>query len=55
MNTVSTFNAFPMPQVEDMLEKIGQAQFISTLNLTKGYWQIPMAVADKESTTFGSP
>lgn len=47
---VSTFNTFPVPQVDDMLEKIGQAYVISTLDLTKGYWQIP---TDKERTLWG--
>lgn len=38
-----------------MVEKIGQAKYISTIDLTKGYWQIPMAVQDKEKTAFGTP
>lgn len=32
VNTVSVFDAFPIPHIEEMLEKIGQAQFISTLD-----------------------
>lgn len=38
VNTVFMFAAFPMPHIEDMLEKIGQAHFISILDLTKEYW-----------------
>lgn len=34
---------------------IGQARFISTLDLTKGYWHIPMAPQDKEKTDFVAP
>lgn len=48
INEITTFDAFPMPQVDDMLEKVDQAQYISTLDLTKGYWQIPMAAVDRE-------
>lgn len=55
INKIATFDAFPLPQVNDMLEKVGQAQYISTLDLTKGCWQIPMAAADKEKTAFGTP
>lgn len=55
VNKIATFNAFLMPQVDDMLEKVGQAQYVSTLNLTKGYWQIPMAAVDKEKMDFGNP
>ncbi|KYO45527.1 hypothetical protein Y1Q_0015177 [Alligator mississippiensis] len=36
VNEIMTFNAFPMPQVDDMLEKAGQAWYIFTLDLTKG-------------------
>lgn len=44
-----------MPHVEEMLEKIGQAWFILTLDLMKGHWLILMAREDKEKTAFGNP
>lgn len=43
-----------MPLVEEMLKKIGQTQFRSILDLTKGYWQIPMVPTDKGKTAFGT-
>ncbi|KYO28055.1 hypothetical protein Y1Q_0014229 [Alligator mississippiensis] len=55
VNEITMFNAFPMPQVDDILEKVGQARYISTLDLTKGYWQILMAAVDKEKMAFGTP
>lgn len=55
LNEVAIFYAFPMPQVDNMVEKIGQAKYISMLDLTKGYWQIPMAIQDGEKTMFGIP
>lgn len=55
VNSISFFDAFPKPNIEEMLEKIGQAKFISTLDLMKGYWQIPMVPEDKMKTTFGTP
>ncbi len=39
LNAQSKFDAYPMPRVDDLLEKIGQAKFITTLGLCKGYWQ----------------
>ena len=43
LNQVAKFDAYPMPRIEEMFEKIGSATVISTLDLAKGYWQIPMA------------
>lgn len=37
LNMVALFNAFPMPDVEELLEQIDQAKYISTLDLSKGY------------------
>lgn len=37
LNTISRFDAFPMPQISKLLERVGQAKFISTLDLAKGY------------------
>ncbi|KAJ1191024.1 hypothetical protein NDU88_000341, partial [Pleurodeles waltl] len=34
--------------------KLGKAKYMSTLDLTKGYWQIPLAQADKEKTAFST-
>ena len=40
LNSVSKTDAYPMPRVDDLLDELGQARFISTLDLTKGYWQV---------------
>ncbi|CAB3985651.1 Hypothetical predicted protein [Paramuricea clavata] len=42
LNRVTKMNAYPMPRTDQMLEKIAKAKFISTIPLTKGYWQIPL-------------
>jgi hypothetical protein len=35
-------DAYPIPRMDQMLEKVAQARYISTLDMTKGYWQIPL-------------
>lgn len=55
VNAMAKFDPLPTPHINEMLEKVGQAQFISTLDMTKGYWQIPLATPDQEKTTFGTP
>ena len=44
-----------MPRIDEMLDAIGNAKYISTLDLVKGYWQIPMDKQDCEKTAFSSP
>ena len=41
LNCVTKMDAYPMPRTDQMLEKIAKAKFISTIDITKGYWQIP--------------
>jgi hypothetical protein len=50
---IAKFDAYPMPRVEEVLERIGSSDYISTLDLAKGYWQIPMAQDSREFTPFG--
>lgn len=55
LNGVAKFDAYPMPRADEILERVGQAMYISTLDLTKGYWQIPMEESSKEKTAFTTP
>ena len=52
---MTKYDAYPMPRIEEMLDQIGNAHFITTLDLAKGYWQVPMSEEDKEKTAFVSP
>ncbi len=38
LNEVSEFDGYPMPRVDELLDHLGRARYISTLDLTKGYW-----------------
>ena len=42
LNAMSEFDVYPMPRIDDLLERIGRAGFITTLDLCKGYWQVPL-------------
>lgn len=44
-----------MPRIDQMLDQIGNANYITTLDLAKGYWQVPMADEDQEKTAFSHP
>ena len=55
LNAITKFDAYPMPRIEELLDKIGTARYISTMDLAKGYWQVPMSDEDREKTAFSSP
>lgn len=40
LNEVSEFDAYPKPLVDELIDCLGMAHFITTLDLTKGYWQV---------------
>ncbi|XP_025061953.1 GTP cyclohydrolase 1-like [Alligator sinensis] len=44
-----------MPHIAHLIERIREAQYISTIDLTKRYWQIPMRPTDSAKTAFGMP
>ncbi len=48
-------NPYPIPQIEDMIDDIGQVSYITALNHTKGYWQESVAMASQEKTAFVTP
>ena len=52
LNTVTKMDAYPIPSMDRMIEKVASAKFISTIDLTKGYWQIPLEVSTIEKSAF---
>lgn len=46
---------YSMPQVDKLLDQFGEAQYITTLDLTKGYWQILLTSDSQEKNTFTTP
>lgn len=52
LNSFTIPDAYPMKIAKELLFEVGGAQFISVLDLTKGYWQIPMKDDAKPFTAF---
>lgn len=40
LNAISDFNSYPLFKVDDLVDRLARACFVSTLDLTKGYWQV---------------
>ncbi|GFW24720.1 retrovirus-related Pol polyprotein from transposon 17.6 [Trichonephila clavipes] len=52
LNSESVSDDFPMEDAVELIHSIGRANIITTLDLLKGYWAIPMAEDSKNITSF---
>jgi len=48
-------DSFPLPNIIDILDQLGNAKYFSTLDLAFGYHQIAMREKDKSKTAFSTP
>ncbi|BFF99977.1 uncharacterized protein DMAD_00086 [Drosophila madeirensis] len=55
LNARSVPDAYPLPRINHILERLRNAHYISTLDLKNGYWQIPLAEGSRECTAFTVP
>jgi hypothetical protein len=55
LNEVTRKDSYPLPRMDDLLDRLGEAKFRSVMDLSSGYWQIPMKKEDREKTAFITP
>ncbi|XP_070854064.1 uncharacterized protein [Drosophila suzukii] len=55
LNAHSIPDAYPLPRITHIWERLRHAKYISTLDLKSGYWQIPVAESSRECTAFTVP
>ena len=54
LNQVTKEDKYPIPRIDDILDKLGRANYFSTLDLTKGFYQIEVEPEDREKTAFST-
>ena len=55
VNEVTEKDAYPLPHVTATLDKLRGARYLSTLDLIKGYWQVPLQPESRPITAFTVP
>lgn len=55
VNKITVPDSFPMPRVDDCIDTIGSANYVSKLDLLKGYWQVPLTDRASEISAFVTP
>lgn len=54
LNSKTIDDRYPLPNITDLLDKLGKCQYFSTLDLASGFHQIEMAQNDIEKTAFST-
>ncbi|EDN04528.1 predicted protein [Histoplasma mississippiense (nom. inval.)] len=55
INTRLRPNAYPLPRQDTILSSLGDAVVFSTLDITKGFYQVPIRTKDRWKTAFVTP
>lgn len=55
LNAVTKDQVFPIPNIEDRVEQVSAARYISTLDLVRGYWQVPLTERAQQYAAFVTP
>lgn len=55
VNAITKPDSFPLPLMEDCVDNVGSAQFVTKLDLLKGYWQVPLTERAAEIAAFVTP
>ena len=54
LNKVSKTDSYPLPRVDECIDTVEKAMFITKLDLLKGFWQIPLTKRAQEVSCFAT-
>jgi len=55
LNDLIIGDSFPVPNITEIMNQLGNAKYFTTLDLASGYHQIPITEKDKQKTAFSTP
>ena len=55
VNSVTKTDSFPIPRIDDCVEKVGNSKYVTKFDLLKGFWQVPLTDRAREVSAFATP
>ena len=55
LNDVTKKDNYPLPHIRDVIDKMEDCRFWTTLDAASAYWSMPLCPEDKEKTAFSVP
>ena len=55
LNKITLFDSEPMKSIPEVFHKLSKAKYFTKIDLSKGYWQIPVSPKDIAKTAFVTP
>ena len=55
VNSVTKTDTYPIPRIDDCIDKVGNSKIVSKFDLLKGFWQVPLTDRAKEISAFVTP
>lgn len=55
LNRVTVKDAYPLPRITSILDKLRGANYLSTIDIKSAFWNIPMGESSKKYTAFTVP
>jgi hypothetical protein len=52
LNRKTIKDPYPLPRIDESLDKLGKAKWFSSFDLASGYWQMPLDPDSREKTAF---
>ena len=54
VNAISVLDSEPIPNQEAIIAKLGKCKYFTKIDLSKGFWQIPITAKDRHKTAFAT-
>ena len=55
INILTKSDSFPLPRIEDCIDRIGNSKYVTKMDLLKGYWQVSLTERAKQLSAFVTP